>query len=780
MNRKRGFPFQREVLGPAALLAAAALSFFWRILFTPDAWKPAGGGDLVSFLFPSYRFAASTLRAGEIPLWNPHLYGGAPFLADIQTGLFYPWNLLLFFLVPDFPFKAMEWMSVLHVLLAGLTMYFCLRYLEPGRPLRNTAALMGAIIFMFSDLFIVHFGNLNLIGVAAWLPLTFLLFWRALRTRCLWYAAGAGVVFGISTLEGHLQITLYIGCALVVAAIAEAAGARRSWRGWGKSLLALAIAAGVAVGLSALVLLPTLEYARLSPRAGLSYWEAARYSLIPGLLGEMVVPALFNSREPAIYWGVWDRVAVGYVGVFSLLVAGLGVLLVRGKRIRLFVTLAAIAFLLALGGESVIHGWVYQWLPGFGQLRAPARFVLLLDFALAALAALGLDRLLSPLERRARRAFDRAWRGLVWLGGATVLVGGAWAYLVIFQAQGRDPTLFWRVSSAASGVIFALVVLGTGLAWLGLRRSGRLPRGTLAWLAVGIVFVDLATVGAYTDLGDRPPTDGFDHPQAVNFLKSDPDFFRIDSRTDVWDTWQPDLALLAGLYDISGVDNPLVIADMHRYWEGTGGRSSTLYDLLGVRYVLGSKEVTLDWDKFSLAFDGDPTVNVYRNEFAMPRAFVVHRAAVATDHEDAWTRVHLPEFDPATTVILEGGQLLDGPANAGDTAEVEVVRYEPHLVEISLSSPVEGYLVLSDPYYPGWQAVVDGVPAAILKADYAFRAVEVPAGDHRVTMSFTPVTWRLGLAISAASLLVLLVLAAATLIRRSTHEQQESGAVSDD
>ena len=286
-------------------------------------------------------------------------------------------------------------------------------------------------------------------------------------------------------------------------------------------------------------------------------------------------------------------------------------------------------------------------------------------------------------------------------------------------------------------------------------------------------------MGAYTDLGDRPPTDGFDHPQAVGFLRSDPGFFRIDSRTDVWNVWQPNLALLAGLYDVSGVDNPLVIADMDRYWEGTGGRSSRLYDLLGVRYLLSSKEVTLDWDKFSLVFDGDPTVNVYRNESAMPRAFLVHRAVVAEDHEDAWMRLHQPEFDPATTVILEGGRELDSPAGAGGTASAEVVRYEPDLVEIDLRNPVEGYLVLSDPHYPGWRATVDGAPAVILKADYAFRAVEVPAGDHRVTMAFRPTTWRVGLAISVACVLGLLVLTAVSLLRRRTRGQQESGTTGD-
>jgi len=744
-----------RLLAAVAVLLLAALGFFWRILFTPDAWKPAGGGDLVSFLFPTYRFAAASLHAGKLPLWNPHLYGGAPFLADMQTGLFYPPNLLLFLLAPEFPYKALECLAVLHIFLAGLLMYLCLRYLEPGRPLRVPAALLGAVAYMFSDMFIVHFGNLNLIAVAAWLPLIFLLLWRALRARNLGLAAGAGVALGLATLAGHLQITLYIGLALAVVAAFEAWSNRSRCRDWVWSFLALAVTAAVAIGLSALVLLPALEYARLSLRANLSYWDAARYSLIPGLLGEMLVPALFSSREPGLYWGVWDRVAVGYLGIFSLILAGLAVLLRRGKRVRLLIVLAIVAFLLALGGESVFHGWAYRLLPGFGQIRAPARLILLLDFALAGLAALGLDRLLSPLGPRERRTFQQAWRGLVWLSGAAMVVGGAWAYLVIFQAQDRDPTLFWRVSAAGSGLIFALLMLGAGLAWLGARRSGWLRRETLAWLAVGLVFVDLASVGAYTDMGREPPTAGYDHPQVVEFLQSAPGLFRIDSRTDVWDVWQPDLALLAGLYDVSGIDNPLLIADVDRYYKGLGGRSTALYDFLGVRYVLGSKQVTLDWDKFSLAFAGDPQVNVYRNEGAMPRAFVVRRAIVVASHEDAWDRIHQAGFDPARAVVLEGGQPLD--VQGGEPASVQVVRYETNALEIAVDSDAEGYLVLSDPFYPGWRAELDGRPVTILRANYAFRAVRIPPGAHRLTMTFRPASWSVGLALSGLTLLALAV-----------------------
>jgi uncharacterized membrane protein YfhO len=137
---------------------------------------------------------------------------------------------------------------------------------------------------------------------------------------------------------------------------------------------------------------------------------------------------------------------------------------------------------------------------------------------------------------------------------------------------------------------------------------------------------------------------------------------------------------------------------------------------------------------------------------------------VAADHEDAWRRIHEPGFDPATTVILEGGQPLQVQAAA--EAAVQVVRHAPDVVEIEVDSPAEGFLVLSDPYYPGWRATVDGDPATILRADYAFRALAVPAGPHRVTMAFRPGMWYAGLAISATTLLLLVIPGIVLLIRR--------------
>jgi len=138
-------PFLVELVVVAVMLALVTVGFFWQILLTADTWMPAGGGDLAPFLYPTYRFAAEQLRQGTIPLWNPHLYSGAPFAADIQSGLFYPVNLLLFLLAPNFSYEWLEYLAVFHFWLAGFTMYLCLRRLSTANPLSPAAALAGAL-----------------------------------------------------------------------------------------------------------------------------------------------------------------------------------------------------------------------------------------------------------------------------------------------------------------------------------------------------------------------------------------------------------------------------------------------------------------------------------------------------------------------------------------------------------------------------------------------------------------------------------------------------------
>ena len=361
-RRRLRHDYHNDMLALGALALATA-GFFWRLLFTPQVWMPVGGGDLVSFLYPIYSFIARSIRAGDVPLWNPYLYGGAPFAADNQSGLFYLPNLAFFLLRSDLDYRAMELLAVAHVYLAGACAYLGFRYIK-RRPLKRWAALTGGAAFMFSDLFVTHFGNLNMIACAAWLPLIFCLFRRALDERRFALSAGAGIFLGLAALAGHVQPLLYVVLALGLYSAYYAYGHRRcGWRALLKTASLAILAIVIALGMAAPALAPSIEMSHLTVRADLTYQNASQYSLPPAALIGLVVPGIFG-RGPGGHWGPWPRVEVGYIGILTLLLAGLAVLLRRDRLSRFLALLAVLAIFVAFGDSTVLHGWVYRLIPG--------------------------------------------------------------------------------------------------------------------------------------------------------------------------------------------------------------------------------------------------------------------------------------------------------------------------------------------------------------------------------------------------------------------------------
>ena len=804
---------RKDVLA-AGLLALACIGYFWRVIFG-DSFMPADGGDLLSFLWPTYRFAAESLRAGEWPLWNPHLYGGAPHVADIQAGFLYPPNLALFLAVPDFGARAMEGMSILHLWWAGLGMYALLRSLRSlhgrdasapsvsmtgetrhyvGRP----AALAAGVAFAFSDPLWIHFGNLNLIAVASWLPWVVACYHRSLFTarlssepasqghRSLAWSALGGLLLGIATLAGHIQSTLFIGVTVVLYGLfwlyfeLQEPGAVLK-----EVVLRLmgntALLAVVGILIAAPVLLPAIQLSQYTARAGWDYQQTVGYSLSPAQWIGLVVPGFFG-RGPQLHWGLWPRVEVGYIGILPLALAVLAILGRRNRHTWTFLGIAAVGFLLALGIYSIPHGWL-SLLPGFDLLRAPGRFVLLLSFGLAALAGVGLQVLLSPIgDSEAWKALTRLSSGLGWTSKAAALIVVPLTFAALLLTQDRDPTVYLRVAIAAIAVMLAVAFLWASWALVAARRAGWARPRTLAALAIALIFLDLASTGAYNDLGNNDPTKTFEQPAIVAFLQQENDGqpFRIDARTGVDQLWQPNTALLHGLDDVWGGDNPSLFDPYERYWEGMGSRSAPLYDFLNARFLIGRKDVELDWDKFELAFDGDPDLNVYRNKTALPRAVVVHEARVAagTDAaEQAWAAVQDPTFDPATQVVIEPGDAqlpVSAPAAGPETVRWLARSTNELVLEVTTTAP--GYLVLSEVWYPGWQAQTvlagqsqSGQPQPVLRANSAFRAIPLwQAGTHVVRLRFTPPLWRIGLLAAGLTLLALAAAAGVALFRRRT------------
>ena len=313
------------------------------------------------------------------------------------------------------------------------------------------------------------------------------------------------------------------------------------------------------------------------------------------------------------------------------------------------------------------------------------------------------------------------------------------------------------------------MALATG-AWLGgwalvsLYSRGHLSGLVFAGLLTALLLIEVGAAGAYTDISENDPVRGFHHPEIIRFLKeewnadnadladqrgseksaqsdfsassaSSPNPFRLDARTDIDNLWQPDTAALAGLRDVWGIVNPLLLTHWDRLWESTGGRHTRLYDMLNAGYVLVRDGTPLP-EKFVLAFDAPGELAVYRNPDAFPLAWLVTDSRTVPDADAALAAITDPDFDPATTVILLAGDGGRQTADGGQTTtnhpitqyQISNIFSTANTLSLSLTSPTPAFLVLSEVWYPSWRATVNGVETPVLRANYALRAVAVLAG----------------------------------------------------
>jgi hypothetical protein len=327
-------------------------------------------------------------------------------------------------------------------------------------------------------------------------------------------------------------------------------------------------------------------------------------------------------------------------------------------------------------------------------------------------------------------AFLRASVATIALALAAPFWLGTWLLVEGRAAVGEPVAVAATVESAEAGT-----EVGTGAgteASAQAQERGRLAPVIFLALLVALLFIDLSSTGAYTDISPEDPTRGFDHPEIVDFLRSaEADAegtFRIDSRTDIRDLWQPDSAALHGLDDVGGIANPLALSAWQRAWEEAGGRDSRRYQLFNVRYVVARDGTPLPGN-FSLALDAPGDLSLFENGAAFPRAFL------AREEGGLWTPD--PTQPPVAWAERTAGRMVLRTAPAGPAT-----------------------LVLSEMAYPGWRATINGAPAAISTVNDFQRSVALPGGEAEVVLTFAPSPLRWGwiaLGLGMVALVALLV-----------------------
>lgn len=789
-----------EIVAVGGLLLAYLL-FFWRPLLS-TAEVPQGGGDLNSYFFPLLAFSAAQIRQGVLPLWNPALHGGMPQLANFQAAVLYPPNLIADVLARPFSYATLELLVLAHYLIASFAIYALARSLGLGR----APAVTSGIVFPYAGFLVAHLGHYSMLSTAVWVPLLLLAVrLMVLRASWLWAAATAVVIF-LMTSAGHQQTLLYaltvalawwlfwmarrydvvnLASATLPAPVRGGAETalliepeppkiqpRVAWpvRAAGFDLARAVAALVVGIGIAAPMLIPSLQLAARSVRSGLSLEQAGEFSVEPVALLHLIVPKAFGSN-PTDYWGPFSNGEIwSYVGILTLILAAIA-LATRPRPVRLFLAgLALVALLYALGPFTPLQGWSFRFVPFYDLIRAPARTLVYVDLALALLAGFGMAELSGRQLRdeRLERILSISLKALVGLLAGLVLIVIPLFYVAILGTNSPSN----RPVIAVDGLILLAIWLGLSALLLWAVRRGALRGWVFALLAIALIVVDLFSATA----GFNPTPDdlvaGYRHPQAVTYLQqqwSAQGPFRIESDTA---SWQPDLALVAGLNDVGGVFDPMEPADYESARQAaTTNRALPLYNLLNVRYLITDDKATSPGAQFTQALKTDDGLVLWQNREALPRAWLSY-SAQQVSLQTALAAIRGPSFDPRKTLYLTGSL---APVSSAGQGSVRITDYGANTVKLRVDGDAPAYLVLADVSYPGWVATVDGRSTPLATADGLFRAVRVPAGTHEVVFNFEPSMVRQSEIVAVLCLVALMVMAGLGIIAGTARRRSASG-----
>jgi hypothetical protein len=746
----------RRLLPAVALLCLGPL--FYHRLLTPG-WALADY-DVVLYFVPYRAYLAHAWQQGRwLPLWNPHIYLGVPFLANIQAAALYPPNLLLLLLPPV---AAVGWLVALHLGLAGAGMYL---YGLVALRLRAAGSAVAALVFMLSAYLVSHAGHLNQSNTLGWSPWLMLAADRAARRPRPPALAAVAVLVALVILAGHSQQAYFSFILAAIAAVRQLWGPlvrRRRWLPSLRALLLLGLGVALGAGLASLQLAATAELVGQSVRSGgLPLADAGALSLpFRGIAGDLLPNYVGEHRSEF----------AGSFGAAALALIALA-LVARWRRpaIGLWAGLGLLGLAAAFGPRAVVYHVLFRVLPGLDLFRVPARLLLFTTIAAAVLAGYGTltgCQLAAAWRRGRRRPVLRT------LAGAAGISALPPAALLADRLFGASQQGIWAAfpyppqpENLAGLVVFpavALLLVAAGLAVRGLPAVA-LPLVVLVDLALlaghtyplnplpdvmygaGSAGASLAGIDADGRFLSLVPLDSQLTPtERVPAGLNPADAARYLGYLRLIDSQAANLSMTSGAADADGYDGGLL--PTHAYVSfrqplippDSSNQSDFTDELLTARVW------HCDW----LSQAGVRRVLAPQGVDPNPPAERCLRPSSSAGGIVAWRTVDTP---PARARMAAGS----AAHVTEDTGERVVVQ---------LPEGAAGRLVLADTYYPGWTATVDGRGVPVERDGYV-RAVEVPVGARTVVFEYHPAWLGRALAVTALSLLVTLALAASPLLR---------------
>jgi len=728
------------------------------------------GDDFVTFYLGMKKFLYDEVRIHhEIPYWNPYIFGGIPFWAHLESTIFYPLGFLFYIVSPE---KAYGYTMFLHFVLAGLFMYLLARSLgvtELGGFVASTVFVCNGFVMA-----ILFLGHMSPVESYVWLPLVITFLNRAVQSPKPWGSATiAGGLWGIQILAGAPQDAFYTFLASTLFLICMARGGQAMKTTATKLLAIAAMMFLIGAGLSCIQIIPAFELISESVRTSLDTYEMATLAsyplqgiitiLMPHFFGNYADSSVWVSKTP---WSIPQQNL--YTGILPLVL--MGFVSLKGKvekKVMVFgILLAILSLLLAFGHHTPLYKVVYL-LPGFDRFRAPSKIMVLWGFSIALLAGIGMDGLLKYIiEKRTRRLYlflflviSLIVLDLVFCADRSLILRFFSPFVLssatpgkMAEATGIVASEFHRLTLISSFIFLLILLMRRNLLTISL--------GAAALCALMLVNL------------------GFVHGKAVRH--DDSTYERIlEIRRDL----NASLAWDKSLYRVGAFQHSLgANLEMFFGYQTVGGFTA-LFPSRYYDYVDKYAEYKLPraWTSFFYGLSRDHVLmdllNVkyeilyaskaigFRTTY-LPRAFLVPHGRFI-EKEEILDILTSSDFDPHKTVLLEKDGGAEHPEavsrESSSSGEAEIKSYRPDSILLTTDAPVPAYLFLSEIFYPGWKAFIDGQPTRILRGNYLFRVLEVPEGRHQVRLEFDPWTIKAG---TGTTLLTTLLILAIPVFRR--------------
>jgi len=739
--------------------------------------------DIARYYYPLRNFATETIREGKIPLWNPYMFCGTPLHAAIQNSVFYPLSLIYYSMGVA---KGLSIFILVHIFLCGIFTYLFARYFKVSWQ----GSLLAGLCFMFSGYTIGTICLVPALTSVTWFPLFLIVFFESLKKKDYKFSVLSGIILSIMLLGGDPAVvaaTFAIVFFVSVYFFLEKLIKEKRFDSF--IIYNIIIISFLFLLLTAFQTIPAVEYYARTNRSSMIWEEASMWSFPYSHLVSFVIP-YFNETS-FFYKSFWagqkwlDNYYVGIITIILMLFAlRYGI---KRRSVRFLLLIMVLSMAICFGRYFILYPLLYKIIPAIKMFRYPVRFFFIFTFSVSILAGMGFDYMKGLLNAEKMKRLAKVFLAVGFLAMILALLIQIFNEKIALIALERAKEVMSDEKTFGvrhlPNLIYAnifnfrrtLLYLGRFGLFVFLWSITRYKK-IMPWVIIVLAGLDIL----YTNTG-------FEHVEKFSYLteptknirsiSKDKTLFRVfaspyayDRFTWIRGSWHDGITISKdlfvtnrmmefGIQDMWGYDSAQLQRSLDLgkiIYHSTKPDDTKLLNMLNVKYIASHSNIkSPNFKKISETERGA----IYLNINWLPRAYMVEKIKVLDDDKAVLEYMSSKEFDPKKEVVLTKNVpgFLSKEKNqdilTATDKTVNITDYGSQSVFMETKSEKPGILFLSDTYYPGWKAYIDGKEEEIYRANYFVRAVRIPRGKHTVKFIYDPFSFKIGSFITILAIL---------------------------